>query len=143
MKSRASFKSIIKFFNDVSGIIDEIFNEECEIISNQTYYEPAVDIFELEDKIFLIMELPGVEKKDLSIAIGPNMVIVKGVRRDPEIVRRGVTFYNMEIPYGHFKRRLFLPARISTKSVMINLKNGILTMSFNKDKKNIKILKIE
>lgn len=138
-----SFKDIIRFFDDVSTLIDDIFTEEISSFANETSFEPFTDLFEIQDKIYLIIEIPGVKKKDLSIAVGPTMVIVHGTKHRSALAKPGATYYNMEIPYGNFRKRVFLPARIKAKSVQISLKDGLLTMEFIKDKKSVRIIEIE
>jgi HSP20 family protein len=138
-----SFKDIIRFFDDVSTLVDDIFNEEIGSYANETYFEPITDLFELRDKIYIIMEIAGVAKEDLSIAVGPTMIIIQGVKRRVELMQQGATYYNLEIPYGHFKKRVFLPSRINAKSVRVSLKDGLLTMEFKKDEKSTRIIEIE
>ncbi len=138
-----SFKDIIRFFDDVSALVDDIFTEEISTFSSETFFEPTTDLFEVIDKIFLIMEVPGVKKQDLSIAVGPTMVIVQGVKHRNELSKQGATFYNLEIPYGKFRKRIFLPARIKAKSVQVSFKDGLLTMQFIKDTKSIRIVEID
>ncbi|MCX8015280.1 MAG: Hsp20/alpha crystallin family protein [candidate division WOR-3 bacterium] len=143
MQERYSLKDIIKFFDDVSALVDDIFFQEITPSLAETYFEPATDLFEVNDKIFLIIELPGVKKKDLSIAVGPTMVLIHGWKRRMELMQEGTSFYNLEIPYGRFKKRIYLPSRINVKSTKVSLKDGLLKMEFLKDIKTVKIIKIE
>jgi HSP20 family protein len=142
-KNGNSFQDIIKFFDDVSALVDDIFESAFPSSFADTYYEPPIDLFETEEKIFIIMEIAGVKKDDLSIAIGPTMVLIQGIKQRPEVMHQGVSFHNLEIPYGKFKKRIYLPYRVRVKSVEVSLKDGILTMIFNKDKKSVRVIKIE
>jgi HSP20 family protein len=143
MNNGNSFNDIIKFFDDVSALVDDLFYHSFPSTIAGTYSEPATDLFETDDKIFLIMELPGVKKTDMSIAVGPTMVLIQGNKPRPELMQTGATFYNLEIPYGSFRKRIYLPSRIKAKSVEVSLKDGILTMEFLKDKKSVRIIKIK
>ena len=42
------------------------------------YYVPAADIFETDEALTLMMEMPGVEKKDVSIALEDDVLRVEG-----------------------------------------------------------------
>lgn len=141
--NKDSFKDIIKFFDDVSAIVDDIFESAFPTVLADTYYEPPTDLFETEDKIFLIMEIPGVKKQDLSIAVGPTMVLIQGAKQQPELLRQSASFHNLEISYGKFRKRVYLPYRIIAKTTQVSLKDGILTMEFYKDKKSVRFIKIE
>jgi len=138
-----SLNDIIKFFDDVSALVDEIVDTNFPPSLAETYIEPATDLFETEHKVFIILDLPGVVKENLHIAIGPTMVLVQGIKPRPEQMQAGASFYNLEIAYGIFKKRIYLPSRVKINSVQVSLKNGILTMEFNKDKKLTRIVKIE
>lgn len=138
-----SFKEIVRFFDDVSALVDDIFNEEVSAIENKTYFEPTTDLFESNNKIFLFMEIPGVKKENLSIAVGPTMVIVQGIKNQNPLTTQTATYYNLEIPYGNFHKRIFLPSRIVAKSVRVSLKDGLLAMEFAKDEKILRVIKIE
>ncbi len=141
-KNHNSLQNIIKFFDDVSALVDDIFEAEFTSFAD-TFYEPLIDVFETEEKIFIITEIPGVKKEDLSIAIGPTMVLIQGIKSRPELMQQGASFHNLEIPYGRFKKRVYLPSRIKTKSVTVSLKDGVLSMILDKDKKRARIIKIE
>jgi len=138
-----SFKDVIRFFDDVSALVDDIFSEENNLYTNETYFEPITDLFELKDKIYIVMEIPGVAKENLSIAVGPTMIIVQGVKRRVELMKPGAIYYNSEIPYGNFKKRVYLPCRIEAKSLQVSFNDGLLTMEFIKDEKSVRLIEIE
>jgi HSP20 family molecular chaperone IbpA len=142
-KNRESFKDIIKFFDDVAALVDELFDNELESPFVNAYFNPPTDIFETATKVFVVFEIPGVDKNDLHIAVGPTMVLIQGVKRPSASMQQGASFYNLDISYGIFKKRVYLPSRIVLNSVQVSLENGLLTMEFNKDKKAVRSIKIE
>jgi len=143
VNNKDSFKDIIRYFDDVSALIDDIFETAFPSPFADTFFEPLTDLFETEDKIILIMELAGVKKEELSIAVGPTMVLIQGIKRPPELMHQGASFHNLEIPHGKFRKRIYLPYRVKVKTVLVSLKDGILTMEFYKDKKQVKMIKVE
>lgn len=143
IEDRDSLKDIIKFFDDVATLVDDIFDIHFPSSLAETYIDPVTDLFETDNKVFIIVEIPGVQKDELYIAVGPTMVLIQGVKRPPEIMKSGASFYNLEIAYGIFKKRIYLPSRIKLNSAQVSLKDGLLFMEFNKDKKSVRITKIE
>jgi HSP20 family protein len=143
VNNKDSFKDIIRYFDDVSALIDDIFETAFPSPFTSTYFEPPTNLFETEDKIILIMEIAGVKKEDLSIAIGPTMVLIQGIKQPSQVAQQGAIFHNLEIPHGKFRKRIYLPYRVKVKTVEVSLKDGILTMEFTKDKKQMKIIKVE
>jgi HSP20 family molecular chaperone IbpA len=42
------------------------------------YYVPYADIYETDEALSVVMEMPGVEKKDLNVALENNVLRVDG-----------------------------------------------------------------
>lgn len=71
-------------------------------------WEPPVDVFEDEREILIIVALPGVAAERVEVTVEADVLVVRAERRIPGtdahcMVRR------LEIPYGHFERRIPLP----------------------------------
>jgi HSP20 family molecular chaperone IbpA len=71
-------------------------------------WEPPLDIFESEGKLWIIAALPGVEPQDLGVSVDGDVVFIAGARRLPEPARDAV-IHRLEIPHGRFERRVRLP----------------------------------
>jgi HSP20 family protein len=71
-------------------------------------WEPPVDILEDDRQFLIFVALPGVEPGDLDISIEGDTLRVAGQRRLPAAARSAV-IHRLEIPYGHFERRIRLP----------------------------------
>jgi HSP20 family protein len=141
-ENRESFKNIIKFFDDVASLVDDIFETDYESQIATSYFDPPTDLFETDTKLFMIVEIPGVNKDDLHIAIGPTMVLIQGVKRPHDQMRQGASFYKLEISYGVFRKRIYLPLRVKLNTVQVSLHNGLLTVEFTKDKKAMRLIEI-
>jgi len=96
----------------------------------QAVWEPPVDVFEDDDEVVIVVALPGVPAERIQIAIEGGALVVRAESRLPfggsrRAVRR------LEIPYGHFERRIPLPqARLETGRR--ELAHGCLTLSLRK-----------
>ena len=77
-------------------------------------WEPPVDVFEDELEIVVLVALPGVAPSGVEVTAEADELVVRAERSlpfaaSPRAVRR------LEIPYGHFERRIRLPgARLET-----------------------------
>ena len=74
----------------------------------QGMWEPPVDIFEDDTELILVVALPGVPAERIEVTIDNADLVVRAQSRFPfsgtrRVVRR------LEIPYGHFERRIRLP----------------------------------
>jgi HSP20 family protein len=72
-------------------------------------WEPPVDMFETDRDLWIVVALPGVTEGDLDVSIDVDVLRVAGQRRLPSVVRTA-SIHRLEIPYGHFERRIELPS---------------------------------
>jgi HSP20 family protein len=73
-------------------------------------WEPPMDIFETEDELIIEMVLPGVNHEQIEVTVEGPTLIVTGVRKTPDALRRALV-HRLEIPYGAFERRIELPIK--------------------------------
>ena len=72
-------------------------------------WEPPVDVFADGDEILVEVALPGVPADRIELVCAPGELIVRGERRLPRRLA-SAAIQRLEIPHGHFERRLALPA---------------------------------
>jgi HSP20 family molecular chaperone IbpA len=70
-------------------------------------WEPPVDLFESEQRLVIVVALPGVPVEQLQIVIDGAALSVIGER--PPAVFGSAMIRRLEIPYGRFERRIDLP----------------------------------
>jgi HSP20 family molecular chaperone IbpA len=68
-----------------------------------------VDVLETESEVVIIAALPGVCEKDLSLEVDGAHLVIAGARTLPDELRTAV-IHRLELPQGHFERRVALPA---------------------------------
>ena len=74
----------------------------------QAVWEPPVDMFEDDREIVVIVALPGVPAESVEAVLSPGMLVVRAGSSVPFSGTRR-TVRRLEIPYGHFERRIQLP----------------------------------
>jgi len=96
------------------------------------YYVPYADIYETEQALSVVMEIPGVEKKDLDVAL-ENEVLRVDARIDfakYEGMEPVYTEYNV----GHYSRSFTLSNKIDQERISAQLDDGVLTLTLPKSK---------
>ena len=91
---------------------------------------PAIDVFETDDSLTILIALPGVELEHVKVTLNTGTLVVSGERPLPPELQHA-KILRMEIPYGHFERRIELPPvpfEISGR----HLANGCLLLSLKK-----------
>jgi HSP20 family protein len=96
------------------------------------YYVPPTDIFETEDALTVVMELPGVEKQAIDVNV-ENDVLRIDARIDfgkYEGLEPLYTEYNV----GHFARSFTLSNKVDQQQISAQLNDGVLTLTLKKAK---------
>lgn len=112
---------------------DRLHRQFCQLAPTSHDYptwEPPVDMFETEGQFVVVVALPGVSADQLSVEFNVGTIIVRGVRRQPALAGRG-RIHQMELPYGHFERRIDLP-NLQLQLDQHILADGCLTLTLNK-----------
>jgi HSP20 family protein len=94
------------------------------------YYVPNTDIYETEEALTLVMEMPGVEKKDVSVQLENDVLRVEG-RIDFAKYERLDPVYS-EYNVGHYARGFTLSDKIDQDGISAELADGVLTLTLKK-----------
>jgi HSP20 family molecular chaperone IbpA len=93
-------------------------------------WEAPVDIFETDEVLTIVIALPGVNPDRVQVTLSAGVLIVSGERPLPD-ESRNARIHRLEIPHGHFQRRIELPpARLELSGR--DLANGCLTLQLQK-----------
>jgi len=96
---------------------------------------PAVDVFEKEDQLVIKAELPGMDKKDISLDIKDGVLTLSAVRKIENEVKEE-NFYRREMSYGKFIRSFSLPADSDTEKIKAEFQNGLLVIEVPKPERH-------
>ena len=90
-----------------------------------TTWSPAVDIFETEGEIVVKAELPGMDRKDITLNLEKNVLTLKGERRF-EKETKDDNYHRIERSYGTFSRAFSIPATVDEENIRADYKDGVL-----------------
>ena len=112
--------------------------EKKELVSKEEktvparYYVPPTDIYETDDALTVVMEIPGVERKDVDINIEKDVIRIEG--RIDFSKYEGLEPLYTEYNVGHFARAFSLSSKIDRQQISAELADGILTLTLKKAK---------
>ena len=69
---------------------------------------PPVDVYETPAALVIVVALPGVPAERIETRVESGVLVVRGERPAPAVMRRA-QLHRLEIPVGRFERRLELP----------------------------------
>jgi HSP20 family protein len=137
-------------FLPFDSIIDKLFEKPLPSFDNQISFEffdqydgPKVDIIDKQDSIDIKMEIPGVDKSEITAEIEGNILLIS-CEKNSEDLEEGSRYLRKEIKNKSFTRTFKIPDSCTKSKVSIELTNGILYASVPKKKpekpKKLKIL---
>ena len=94
------------------------------------YYVPNTDIFETEDALTVVMEMPGVRKENIGIQLKDDVLDIEGQIdfSNYEDMQPLYTEYNV----GHFSRRFSISSKIDQDKISAEVEDGVLTVRLPK-----------
>jgi HSP20 family protein len=98
------------------------------------YFVPNADIFETGDALTVVMEVPGVEKKDLDVSLKDSVLSIEG-RIDFKKYEGFEPVY-AEYNIGHYSRAFTLSDKIDPAGITAELADGVLTLTLKKVKES-------
>ena len=95
----------------------------------------AVDVYETADKLVVKARTAGISKNDLDVTISDNILTISGILSGGED-EQTTRWHIQECYWGEFSRTIALPVQVREEegSVKAELKDGVLTITFEKEK---------
>jgi HSP20 family protein len=109
------------------------------------HYWPALDMTESNDAVDVTAELPGIDPKDVDIAVTGDTLTIKGEKKT-EKETKDKNYWSTERSYGSFARTLELPFEIDTAKVEATFDKGVLKIHIAKPasvKKEVKKITVK
>jgi HSP20 family molecular chaperone IbpA len=98
-----------------------------ETVEQTRWVAAPVDIYENEDELLLLADLPGVTADNLKIDIDNNELTVEG-KRDERVDSESASPF----PVANYRRAFTLPSGIDHNKVAAEIKQGVLTLHLPK-----------
>ena len=93
-------------------------------------WSPALDLYQNNDNVIAVVEVPGMRKEDIDISLHDGMLTIAGERHTAS--GEGENAERTERFSGKFRRSITLPTRVDAGKVSATYKDGILTVTLPK-----------
>jgi HSP20 family molecular chaperone IbpA len=93
-----------------------------------SYVTPLTDIYETEESLNVVVDLPGVEKEGLKISVEKGILTIEGKVKSS--IEKNYLFREYEA--SNFFRQFELTDSIDQENIEAELKNGILQLNLPK-----------
>ena len=127
-----------QYLTPFDKMFDQIINSQFPEIEKQigvkpfqgTAY-PKVNVYEYDDKVGVIAEIPGLDKKDLMIEVEDGKLTISGDKHGTFDVK-GAKVIRRELKQSSFKRQFELGDLLDGEKVKANFKDGLLSIEIPK-----------
>ena len=103
---------------------------------------PKVNVYEYDDKVGVIAEIPGLDKKDLNVEVEDGTLTISGEKHHGMFDEAKAKVLRRELKHSSFKRSFTLGDMLDGDNINATFKDGILSVEIPKTepelpKKNI------
>ena len=106
---------------------------ETESTRDVPLFVPAVDIYETEDSLALVADMPGVAPENVTIDVDDNQLTIRGSVTLETTEERSLA---QEYGVGDYYRQFTLGKTIEQSKIEANMKDGVLTLKLPKADKS-------
>lgn len=128
-----------QFQRDFDTIVEQFFEPGME----RGWTPSGVEIWEDDEKVYIVAEMPGVKRDDIDITLDNNVLTIRGEKKqsweEPEKeAKKGeqkgekVRWHMRSRSYGQFMRQFQLPASVDESKVNASFKDGLLHIEIEK-----------
>ena len=108
----------------------EMIPEETERTRECQCFIPRADIYEVDEDIIVMMDMPGINENAIDITLEKNVLNVKGFAQMDN--REGYSLVFAEYETGDFERSFRISDSIDQEHIEAIFKNGVLKLTLPK-----------
>ncbi|MGB9719560.1 MAG: Hsp20/alpha crystallin family protein [Candidatus Anstonellales archaeon] len=130
------YEEMKRFRKYMDRMWDELLRREVDFktMGMARFKVPEIEMQEEENRYIVKIDMPGVEKGDISVEIFGNELRVKAEKKKRREEKKKGYFYS-EKSYAGFYRSVLLPSDVDPKGIEAEYKDGILTLKMRKKEK--------
>ncbi|MCD6254045.1 MAG: Hsp20/alpha crystallin family protein [Thermotogae bacterium] len=122
------FRPFRELQREIDRLFDDFFRTERR---EHTSFLPDVDIYEDDNKIYVEVEVPGMNKEDVKVKIEDNVLTIFGEKKQEKESKKH-NYHVVERSYGTFQRSFALPDYVDTEKIKASYDKGVLKIEIPK-----------
>jgi HSP20 family protein len=93
---------------------------------------PPIDVYETEDRYVITAEVPGLDRKQIDVAVQDNRLMIRGMRSVTMPESDSRHYHQVERGHGSFERTFRFADPVQEDAITADLRDGVLTISLPK-----------
>jgi HSP20 family protein len=133
IRKYAAYVDFERLQGELNQLLEELSRLGPDIATwSSGAWHPAVDIFETKEEVVVLVELPGVQRADMTVSLKHNTLIVSGRKYEEKTSESTACFLCLERNHGEFRRVVPLTTLVDPHNGGATLSHGILTIRLAK-----------
>lgn len=104
--------------------------EGAERTRTRRIFIPNVDIYEQDDTVYLLADMPGVDEELVDITLEKNILTIHGYVEDAEMEGYGLAYGEYRV--GDYERTFALSDEVDRNKIEATVKDGVLKLTLPK-----------
>ena len=104
-----------------------------EPVRNRRVFAPLADIYETNERIFVLADMPGVDEQTIDITLEKSVLTIEGYTSSQ--TEAGLRLVHCESPEGNYRRVFFLSEEVDRDGIEATVKDGVLKLVLPKSAK--------
>jgi HSP20 family protein len=142
--TKVAFRTNIPFFDRdtfltpfdkmFDAMVESQFPEVVKSVGVKPYQGsayPKVNVYEYDDKVGIVAEIPGLNKKQLNVDVEDGVLTISGDKHST-FEEDGAKVIRRELKQSSFKRSFELGELLDGDNIAANFKDGVLSVSIPK-----------
>jgi len=93
-------------------------------------YVPRVDIYETDEEIFAVVDMPGVDENSVEVTLEKNILTINGLVEPEQSEKYSLAYAEYEM--GDYERSFKLSNEIDQEKIEATVKDGVLRLRMAK-----------
>ena len=126
-----------KWHKDMDHWVDNAMKELHSLrllhIKPELAFHPKIDLARTPKEYKIVVEIPGVNPKDLHLTINNHVITISGEKKSDHETEENHT-HTTECAYGSFERVLTLPDDADMETIQAEFEHGVLHITVHRKK---------
>jgi HSP20 family protein len=143
---RRDEQNLMDLQNEMNSMFEEFFSNPFNMspirkgMEIQDKFIPGIDVSETEKEILISADLPGMDEKDIHLAIEGDVLTLSG-KKVQETTTKNTQIHSIERSFGSFSRSISLHGKVDIDKIDASFNKGVLKIIIPKKANNASLVK--